>query len=138
MLMLCRQAHNKHKAQRDPSARQQLDPTVSLEYAHDPPVSSRQPPQNRGATIQTNGVHQPHDWQASYFLNLAIIGWVLASRLFGVPPVDAGGVVGNIALFHQYMAYTSSDSLKKRCRRGYAGGTFPSNRHTHDMSGFFP
>ena len=73
------------------------------------------------------------------FFNLAIVGSVLIARLFRVPPVAAGGVVGNFTLFHQYITYTSSGSLKMRCRRGYAGVTFLLNRHTHDRSGcFFP
>ena len=98
------------------------------------------PRQDRRATIQKNGGHQPNDWQAAYFFNLAIIGSVLCVRLFGVPPVGAGGVVGNISLFHQYMAYTSSGSLRMRCLRGVLRRDVSfSNRHTRDRSGcFFP
>ena len=111
-----------------PGARQQSDPTVSLECAHDPPVSSGQPPQ---ATPGLAGDH-PEKMAGTNPTTGRL-------RIFSLPPVDAGGVAGNITLFHQYMAYISSGSLRMRCRRGYAGVTFSFNRHNHDRSGcFFP
>ena len=43
------------------------------------------------------------------FLGVSVVhGWVLTARLFGVPPADADGVVGNSTLIRIYEAYATS------------------------------
>ena len=91
-------------------------------------------PKTSGRPSQKMAGTSPRTGRLHIFM-LANIGSVLTARLFGVPPVDTSGVVGNVALIHQYVAYTSSGSLRMRCRRGYADVTFPPNRDTHDRSG---